>query len=207
CTVPEVPADQLGVVPEHRQAAAGQYARVTELLREGGGDVSYALQLLLSCCKLDPANFLYRKMLREVARDKGGKRGGWFGSLSHLPARRRLAQTAKAGEHKKVLEDGEDLLVKLPGDVPTQLTMAEAALARRAAGLAVWLLEEARAGAPDNLPILHALVEAHVAQKRYKQAITVLESIQKLAPDDDETRAKIRALAVHDTLNRGNYRL
>src|SRR5262249_3200363 len=115
-TVSDLPPDLLGVLPEHRQAAGGQYARVTELLRDGG-DVTYAEQLLLSCCKLDPANFLYRKMLREVVRDNGGKRGGgWFGALTHMSARSRLKAATKAGEHKKVLEDGEELLIKLPGD-------------------------------------------------------------------------------------------
>src|SRR5262249_60144585 len=113
----------------------------------------------------------------------------------------------KAGEHRKVLEDGEELLMKLPGALPTQLAMAEAAMELRAPGLAVWLLEEARSGAPDNLSVLRALAEAYTAQKRFKQAIAVLESIQKLAPDDDEARFKIRELAVTDTLNRGNYRL
>src|SRR5262249_17886809 len=65
---PPPPAGDSSAAPglssaEHLQAAAGQFERAREVA--DSGDPAYALELLLSCCKLDPANLLYRKTLRE----------------------------------------------------------------------------------------------------------------------------------------------
>lgn len=204
-TVAEAP-DLLGVSTEQRQAASGQFAHAQEVIRKGG-DLSYAHQLLLSCCKLDPANVLYRKMLREVVRDQvGGKKSSWFGSLSTMPAKSRLRAALKAGEYRRVLEEGEDLLSRLPGDVQIQLDLSEAAAQLNLPSLAVWLLEEARQSAPQNVTVLRALALTYEQQKRYKQATAQWEKIRELQPSDSEAPAKIKALAVAETLSRGNYR-
>ena len=50
-----------------------------------GGDPSYALQLLLTSCKLDPTNVEHRRKLREVGRS-AGRRSGWLGSLANRAA-------------------------------------------------------------------------------------------------------------------------
>ena len=65
-------------------------------------------------------------MLREVVRDHAKARGGWFGVADQAAGPQagfRAAQ--RAGEHRKVLEDGEELLMRLPGDLPTQMEMAD----------------------------------------------------------------------------------
>ncbi|MFO0876997.1 MAG: protein kinase [Gemmataceae bacterium] len=204
-TLPDQP-DLLGVTADQRQAATGQFSHAQEVLRQGG-DATYAQQLLLSCCKLDPANVLYRKLLREVARDAtGGKKSSWFGSLSTMPARSRLRNALKAGEHRKVLEDGEDLLIRVPGDVQIQLDMAEAANELRLDSLAVWLLEEARQSAPQNTTVLRALALRYEQQKRYKLAVAQWEKIREISPSDSEAPAKIKEISVNETLSRGNYR-
>ena len=53
--------------PEHRRAAAGQFERANQVIATGNHD--YGIKLLLSCCKLDPSNIMYRKMFREVVRE------------------------------------------------------------------------------------------------------------------------------------------
>jgi len=50
--------------PEQRRAAAGQFDRANQVI--AGGDLDYGIQLLLECCKLDPANLVYRRILRET---------------------------------------------------------------------------------------------------------------------------------------------
>ena len=198
--------DPLGVTADQRTNAAAQYARATEVI-SGGADLSYAVQLLLNCCTIDPHNFLYRKMLREVVLDKmGGKRAGWFGSLARLPSRRRLRSALRAEEFRQVLEGGEELLTRHPGDVPTQLDMAQAAQSLDLPDLATWLLEQARNGTPDNLSILRALGEHYGELKRYSQAATVWERVYKLEPTDHEAKDKIREMAVAETLARKGYR-
>src|SRR5713226_7316352 len=63
------------VTPDHRRAAAGQYERANQVIATGNFD--YGIQLLLSCCKLEPANLIYRQNLRrtEKARYKNNLRG------------------------------------------------------------------------------------------------------------------------------------
>jgi serine/threonine protein kinase len=198
--------DALPITPEQRHAAAGQFSHATEVIRSGG-DVTYPVSLLLSCTRLDPTNVLYRKLLREVIRDQGNKKTGWFGSLSNYSVKSRLRALKKAGDHRAVLEEGEEVLTKIPGDVQTQLDMAEAALALRLPSLAVWLLEEARQSAPKDKTVLRALASIYERQNRYKYAIAQWEKVRELDPSDVEAPAKIRELAVNDTLARGNYKL
>ncbi len=205
-TVPDEPADVLGITPEQRQAAAGQFNHATEVVRSGG-DPAYAQQLLLSCCKLDPGNLVYRRMLREVSRDlAGGKKSGWFGSLSNLPGRNRLRSARNAGEHRKVLEIGEELLCRNPGDSATHLAMAAAAEALRLPSLAVWLLDEARQQKPEDVAIFRALAQLYERQGQLRQAIAAWEQVRSLAPDDTEAPGKIKDLSASDTIARGNFR-
>jgi tetratricopeptide (TPR) repeat protein len=189
-----------------RDAASRQFNHATEVIRSGG-DLNYAQQLLLSCCKLDPVSLMYRKMLREVSRDlSAGRKGGWLGSLTNLPARGRLKKARHAGDHRKALECGEELLCRAPGDVQAQLEMARSAEELGLPALAVWLLEEARSGDPKSVPVLRELGELYERQKRLNHAIAVWEKVRELVPDDAEATDKIRELSVNETLARGNFR-
>src|SRR5262249_33663807 len=77
----------LGLSGDQLRAAAGQFDRAREA-REAGNE-AYALELLLSCCKLDPANLVYRQTLREVGRSLAGhgRAGRWLGALASLRTR------------------------------------------------------------------------------------------------------------------------
>jgi serine/threonine protein kinase len=204
-TVPDVSAELMGITPEQRSAAAGQFSHATEVIRNNG-DSAYALQLLLSCCKLDPTNLLYRKMLREVSREVAGrKRPSWLGSLSNLPTRGRLRSARNAGDHRKVLEHGEELMTRVPGDVSAQLEMAESAEALGLMDVAVWMIEDARRHAPNDLNVLRALAGLYERQKRLPKAISIWEQVRQADASDIEANAKIRELSVSDTLARGKY--
>ena len=194
--------DPFGITADQRSNAAAQYARATEVIA-GGADVSYAIRLLLNCCTIDPHNVLYRKMLREVIRDSsGGKRASWFSALSRLPSRGRLKAAFRAGEYRKVLDDGEELLTRYPGDVPTQIEMARAAQELKLFDLATWFLEQARSVTPENLDVLRALGDHYGDVKRYSQAASVWQQVQKLDPSDHHAADKVRAMAVAETLSR-----
>src|SRR5207244_3220465 len=102
----DTPAAELGLSPEQLQAAAGQFERGCQIIEQSGA-TDYALQLLLSCCVLDPTNITYRQRLRQATNAGGGKRGGgWLGSLSlgNMSARGKIKSAQRAGEHLKVLE-------------------------------------------------------------------------------------------------------
>jgi serine/threonine protein kinase len=198
----------LDVSAEQRLAAAGQFERAVEV-HAGGGDREYAYKLLLSCCKLDPENLLYRQTLRDVgkalAEQKGG--GGWLKSLGALPARGRFRSARRAGDLRKVLECGEEVLTRTPDDVGTQMEMAQAAVELGLLALGEWLLEQAREQAPENAAVLRALAEVAEKQGKLTQAVTLWEEVRKADPSDPDARGKINQLAAADTIARGNYRL
>jgi tetratricopeptide (TPR) repeat protein len=198
----------LDVSAEQRQAAAGQFERAVEV-HAGGGDREYAYKLLLSCCKLDPENLLYRQTLRDVgkalAEQKGG--GGWLKSLGALPARGRFRAARRAGDLRKVLECGEEVLARAPDDVGTHMEMSRAAQELGLMQLGEWLLEQARAQTPENTVVLRALAELAEKQGKFAQAVAMWEEVRKADPSDPEARGKINQLAAADTIARGNYRL
>lgn len=203
--VPDAP-EVLGLTADQRQMAASQFSHAQEVIRSGG-DLAYATQLLLTCCKLDPTNFLYRKLLREITREHApGRKGSWFGSITSIPARGRMKAAKKAGEYRKVLEAGEELLTRMPGDVGIQLDMAAAAEGLQLTSLTVWLLEDARHATPKNKSVLRALAAAYEAQKRYANATALWEKLREMDPADVEAADKIRELAVSETLAKGNFR-
>src|SRR3954452_17877189 len=96
--------------PEHRRVAAGQFERANQVIATGNFD--YGIGLLLSCCKLDPANLIYRQALRRTEKTKfrNNLRGSWHARISTLPVRAKLPAALGAGSYPKVLELGEQVL-------------------------------------------------------------------------------------------------
>jgi tetratricopeptide (TPR) repeat protein len=136
---------------EHRRVAAAQFERATHALAAGSYD--YAIQLLLSCCKLDPANLIYRQALRRAQKGKyrNNLRGGLLSFFTNYGAKARFRLAKRSHDYLKMLEFGEQILVRNPWDTKTQLDMARAAQTLDLLDLAIWILEEARQKNPlDN---------------------------------------------------------
>src|SRR5205823_8641492 len=116
-------SDLLGIGAEQRQAAAGQCERAKQVLK--AGNLEYAIHLLLSACKLDPAKTEYRRALRKATKllYKGTGRSGQLSLLPPQGNRTKLKAAKTSADHLKVLEDGERYLLEQPGDVNTQLEM------------------------------------------------------------------------------------
>src|SRR5207249_2019939 len=109
------------------------------------------------CLGLDPFNIEYRQTLRDLnAKASSGLLKRWFGSINVLAIKSKLRLARTASSWRKVLEHGEDVLAQQPADVDTHLAMAEAAKALGFSDLAVWLLEQGREQAPDNVALLRA---------------------------------------------------
>ncbi|HWG42370.1 MAG TPA: serine/threonine-protein kinase [Gemmataceae bacterium] len=196
----------LRLSPEHLQAAARQYERGEEA--RANGNVDYAVQMLLGCVKFNPASIVYREALREVNKVAAQQRGlgGWLSSLTTLATRARLNAAKRARQFRKVLEDGEEVLVRHPRDVKTQMAMAVSAEELGLIHLASWMLEELRRQDPRYLPAHRALAILYEKQRQYSDAIAVWELVRKVAPHDAEAARKINDLAASDTIARGNYR-
>src|SRR2546422_4837160 len=90
--------------PEHRRVAVGQFERANQVIATGNHD--YGIQLLLTCCKLDPANLIYRQALRrtEKVKFKNNLRGSRLAFLSNSTVRAKLKAAKGSRDYLKVLE-------------------------------------------------------------------------------------------------------
>jgi serine/threonine protein kinase len=190
--------------PEHHRIAVAQFERARQVITLGNSD--YAIHLLLSCCKLDPANLNYRQALRqtEKAKYRHNRRGGRFFWLTTLAARTRLKTAMKARQYIKVLEYGEQVLARNPWHLSTQMDMAAAAQALGLGNLAIWILEQAREKDGRDANLNRALARLYEKRGQFPQAIALWELVRQIDPTDVEAPQKITNLAATDTIARIN---
>src|SRR5919202_2404560 len=105
--------------PEHRRIAAERFEHARRAATSGNHD--YAAQLLLTCCKLDPANLIYRQELRRTqkAKHKNNLRGGFLAFLTTAQPKAKLKAAKRSRDYLKVLEVGEQVLSRNPWDLGT----------------------------------------------------------------------------------------
>eukprot|EP01136_Pigoraptor_vietnamica_P045210 Opistho-1_new@22897 len=142
---------------EQKRIAADSFARAKEAVGSGGLD--YAINLLLTSCKLDPANYFYRQTLRKTQKEKYGNnlRGSRFAFLTTPRWKARVKAAKRGRDYLKVLEHGEQVLCRNPWDVGTQMDMSEAFDALGFAELAVFSLDQARQKYPRDATLNRAL--------------------------------------------------
>src|SRR5262245_62548301 len=111
---------------EHRRIAAQQFERANQVISTGNYD--YGIRLLLTCCKIDPANLVYRQALRrtEKVKYKNNLRGSRLAFLSSSAAKAKLKAAKSSRDYLKLLEHGEQILTLNPWDIATQMSMADA---------------------------------------------------------------------------------
>jgi tetratricopeptide (TPR) repeat protein len=191
--------------PEQRRIAAERFERANQVLATGNYD--YAIQLLLTCCKLDPANLMYRQTLRrtEKAKFNNNMRGSRFAFLSNSTAKGRIKTAKLSGDYLKVLEYGEEVLVRNPWDLGTQIDMAEAAVELGWLDLAIWILEQARQRDGNDPALNRFLARLYEQRGNFSQAIALWELVKKADPTDDEAQRKGKDLAASETISRGRY--
>ncbi len=200
----EMPASPL-VSNDQRRVAARQFEHARRILDNGSSE--YAIQLLLTCCRLDPENVFYRQTLRQTVKEKfhDSEPSLWRSWLATLGARTRMKSAAGRNDHARVLEYGEAVLARNPWDLATQLLMAEAAEKLGLRRVAMWVLEEARRRNANNLATNWALARLYEKEGQYADAIKLLELIRKADPSDAEAYRKSQDLAARDTIRRGKY--
>ena len=93
---------------DQRRIAAQQYEHARQAINSGNFD--YGIELLQSCCKLDPANLIYRKTLRatEKTKYKNNMRGGFFSSVRTGPQKAKV----KSAKQKEKLSERELALLE-----------------------------------------------------------------------------------------------
>lgn len=190
---------------EQKRIAAESFARAKEAIASGGLD--YAISLLLTCCKLDPGNFVYRQTLRKAQKDKYGNnlRGSTFAFFT-TPRWKAKAKAAKRGrDYTKVLEHGEQVLCRNPWDVGIQMDMSEAFDALGLGDLAVFSLDQARQKNPRDATLNRALARLFEKRGDFQKAIALWQLVRDAAPNDVEAAHKAKDLAASETIKRGQY--
>lgn len=197
-TVPSPTADQ-------RRIAQDSFAKAREAI--GNEQLDYAINLLLTCCRLDPANFFYRQNLRKTQKEKYGNnlRGSTFAFLTTPRLKGRVKAAKRNRDYLKALEYAEQVLCKNPWDLGTQLDMAEAFDALNLSDLAVFTLDQARQKHPKDATLNRALARQFEKRGDFKSAIVLWQLVKESNPSDVEAAHKAKDLAASDTIAKGQY--
>ena len=190
---------------EQRKIAQDSFTRVKEA-RESG-NLDYAISLLLTCCKLEPANLEYRQTLRRTQKEKYGNslRGSRFAFFTTPRWKARVKAAKRGREYLKVLEHGEQVLCRNPWDLGTQMDMAEAFEAVGLGDLAVFSLDQARQKYPKDATLNRALARLFERRSEFQKAIVLWQLVQQTNPNDVEAAHKAKDLAASETIRRGQY--
>ncbi|MBO0700965.1 MAG: tetratricopeptide repeat protein, partial [Zavarzinella sp.] len=202
-----MPSDNLPAVSaESRRISVEQFDRANQVAASGNYD--YAIQLLLTCCKLDPANFLFRQTLRRTqkAKFKNNLRGSPLASVTTVRTRAQLKAAKRSRDYLKVLEYGEVILSKNPWDVGAQMDMAEAADALGLLDHAIFFLDQARQKSPKDTTLNRALARLFEKRGNYSHAIALWQLVREADPKDVEAAHKAKDLAASETIARGGYK-
>jgi tetratricopeptide (TPR) repeat protein len=193
------------ITARYRRAALGQFERANQVIALRGYD--YGVHLLLSCCRLDPANLIYRQFLRrlEKAMFQNKLRSNRLSWLTMLPAKFLFHAAWKSSRYLKVIEYGERILVRDPWDVGTQMIMAEAAVRLGLPNLAMWILEQAWQRDSHTPALNRALSRLYEKRGHFTQAIALLKLMIRENPADGEAVGRLQNLAAEDTIVRGQY--
>src|SRR5947209_2553805 len=188
--------------PEHRRIAAGQFERANQVIATGNYD--YGIQLLLTCCKLDPANLIYRQALRQTEKNKykNNRRGSRLAVLTTSAAKAKMKAAKRGRDYLKVLEHGEVVLARNPWDTGAQLEMAAAADALGLLNVAIWILDQARQKDPRDPTVNRTLARLCEKGGHFNQAINLWELVRRADPKDLEAAGKAKDLAASETIAR-----
>ncbi len=199
-------ADQIpAITADSRQIAAERFDRANQVAASGNFD--YAIQLLLTCCKLDPGNFLFRQTLRRTqkAKYKNNLRGSRLAFLTTMRFRARLKTAKRMRDYLRVLEHGEQILSRNPWDIGAQMDMAEAADALGLLDHAIFFLDQARQKSPKDATLNRALARLFEKRGNYTHAIGLWQLVKEVVPSDVEAAHKAKDLAASATIARGGY--
>lgn len=190
---------------EQRRAAAGQFERANQVI--ASGNLDYGLQLLLNCCTIDPANPIYRQTLRQTQKTKyqNNLKGQSLAFLTNLRAKVKMKAALKTGNYVKVLEHGEQVMMRNPWDISTSLAMARAFEELELTGLALWTLDQVRHVDVNNPKINRPLARLFEKAGNFTAAMALWELVRKAQPGDLEAQHKHKDLAASATIAKGRY--
>jgi tetratricopeptide (TPR) repeat protein len=178
-----------------RRVAFEQYEHARVALKAGNDD--YALSLLLTCCRLAPADLTYRQALRQAQIHRRG--GSWHPWPVRCYYRLRLELARRRHQPLQALADGEELLTCAPGDLHVQLAMAQAAIDANLPDVAIWMLEQAKIQSPTARAILRPLAILYEQQGDARHARRLWEALLEEDKANEEARRHLQQLLVQQS--------
>ncbi len=193
------------LTPDQRRAATAQFDRANQVLKTANHE--YGLQLLLTCCEIDPINPIYRQSLRQAqkARYQNNLKGQSFAALRALPTKMKLRTALLRGHYVRALLLAERVFLRNPWDLATHLWMAEAFVALQQPDHALWTLEQIRTVHPNHAEVNRRLARLCEKRGNFTAAIALWNVVRRVAPRDLEAQNKAKDLAASATIAKGRY--
>lgn len=190
---------------EHKQVAVASFNKAKEAIKDSQFD--YAIELLTTCCRLDPSNFFYRQTLRKTQKEKYGNnlRGSRLAFLTTRGKKARIKAAKRSGKYLQVLEIGEEILARNPWDLGAQMDMSEAFDALGLSDLAVFSLDQARQKYQLDATLNRALARLFEKRGDFQKAIALWQIVSEKYPNDVEAAHKAKDLAASETIQKGQY--
>lgn len=193
------------IPPERRKNIAALYAKAKQAL--ASGNLDYAIEMLITCCKLDPASVPMRQELRktEKSKYKDNKKGRPFAFLYTWRSSSKMEVFAKTRKPLKAIEAAEEVLRHNPWHLRSLLVMAQAFKDVGLSDLAVWSLDQARQIQPNDPNVNRTMAKLFEERGQFVQAIKLWKLVAEKLPKDKEAAKKANELAASATIAKGKY--
>jgi serine/threonine protein kinase len=200
----EAPTAQAVTGGRTNRIAEAQLQHASKAIDSGNYD--YGILLLLDSCRAQPGHVANYEALHRAQKARSSRRGAtpWRSGPVQTYLRLRLKLARSLGRPLSVLDYARQLLVCDPHDLPTQLTMADAARSAGFLDLAAWVFETALEAHPEHEGVMRALAGVMEERGDVQQALALWEAVARACPDDADLARKVRDLAARVTT--GKYR-
>lgn len=203
--MPETPDPLPKLTPDQRQTVAKTFMRAKQVI--ASGNLDYAIELLIDCCKRDPANIPFRQELRraEKLKFKDNKKGKPFAFLTTWRTSIRMETSHKRGKSLAAIEAAEEILRVNPWHHRAHVISAESFMKLGLKDLALWTLDQARQ-IDDKNPVINRLMAQMFEDRgQFNQAMALWKLVAQKLPNDKEAAKKANDLAASATIARGKY--
>jgi len=193
------------LTPEARKAVTTLFTRAKQVLASGQKD--YAIELLMDCCKRDPANLGLRQELRKAEKAKYGdnKRGKPLAFLTTIGSMLKAEALDKTKKYLRAVETAEEVFKANPWHMRAHVVQAHAFSELGLKDLALWTLDQARQVNADNPTVNRAMALLFEERGQFTQAIALWRLVAKKLPKDQEAGKKAAHLAASESIMKGKY--
>jgi tetratricopeptide (TPR) repeat protein len=198
---PEVPK----LTPEARANVVKLFGRAKQV--GATGNLDYTIELLIDCCKRDPANLGFRQELRKIEKKKynDNKKGKPLAPLTTLFTAIKLKTANARKKYLAVIDMAEDVFQQNPWHIGASISQSWAFQQLGLIDLALWTLDQARSAAPEYHRINRPMARLFEQKGQYNQAIQLWRNVAKKCPKDLEASKKAVNLAASATISEGGY--